>query len=211
VQLAGISDPALDARLTRRCHNDSWSKADPTDQALLAEVRYAKFSTFEKYVKYKYLIHMPGAVGGSYSRNLQFILGLGGVVLMWEHPYFEFYYDWLKEGTHFISVNATTIVSKIAELNANPDRAAAMAMATQAWFRRHLHPDFLQQYWWALLTEYAKMQSFEPTLAHLKQPCTCRYVYKEYRGRECSVCKDERKRYKLGMPKKKIQKPRSKR
>lgn len=198
VELAVINDTVLDVGIVGRCDNGSWSKAIPAHREMLTKARVASFAKFHQYVRHKYLVHMPGAAKGSYSRNLQFMLGLGAVVLVWDHPYYEFYYDWLEEDKHYVAVNASNIVSKVRRLNANLDRAARIARNTAVWFDKHLHADFLQQYWWTLLTELAGLQGFEPSLEHLSKPCTCRYAYPEYEGEECDVCRDKPAQFQVG-------------
>ena len=49
------------------------------DDRVAAVVPAANFS------RYRYLIHLPGAATGSYSRNLQYLFAHGAVVLIWEH------------------------------------------------------------------------------------------------------------------------------
>src|SRR3546814_17052281 len=89
----------------------------------------------KKHGEYKYLVHMPGAIRGSYSRHLQFALGMGAVVLKWDSPFFDFYYDWLEAGRHFVPVNATNIVRKIEALNEHQFLAERLALVTHAWLQ----------------------------------------------------------------------------
>jgi hypothetical protein len=155
---------------------------------------------FSNFTQYRYQIHMPGATNATYSRTLQFTLGLGSVVLKWDNPFYEFYYEWLEEGKHYVTVNATNIVHTIEALNDDPEGTAEMAAATKSWFREHLHPDVLQQYWFHLLSEYASMQDFEPSLDLLQAPCACSYTYADWSSSECpKICKLPLYKYRVGM------------
>eukprot|EP00854_Cymbomonas_tetramitiformis_P003790 gene3790-4742_t len=56
------------------------------------------------FCKSRYLINMPGAAKGSYSRNLQYILPCASAVLMWDKlgAYEEWYYRSMRPGKEFV-------------------------------------------------------------------------------------------------------------
>jgi hypothetical protein len=201
VELAAIRNPLLDVGFYRPCNRTSWNKAPPRLAAEARRIRKAKFVSFPGFVQHKYQIHMPGGLNASYSRTLQFTLGLGGVILKWDNPYEEFYYGWLEEGKHYVVVNATTIVPTIVRLNADPALGKRMADDTMRWFETHLHGGVLQQYWWHVLSQYSSMQEFEPSLKMLETPCACGHAYEEWNGTSCaSFCSWPLYKFQLGFP-----------
>merc|ERR1712091_66392 len=66
------------------------------------------------YSTYKYLLHMPGAATGSYSRNLQYLFSHGAVVLVWRHAAIEWYYRHLVDGVHYVAVDAASLPATLA-------------------------------------------------------------------------------------------------
>ena len=59
------------------------------DRALeRAKERYYKE---QDYANFKMLFHLPGGTTGSYSRNLNHLWGVGGVILYWDHLAYEHY------------------------------------------------------------------------------------------------------------------------
>src|SRR3546814_11954914 len=84
VELAGMKHPLLDVGLTSACFVGSWKRAPMDWQMRLQSTRKPRRAPFKRHGEYKYLVHMPGAAHGSYSRHLQFALGMGAVVLKWE-------------------------------------------------------------------------------------------------------------------------------
>lgn len=200
VELGAMKHPLLDVGFFQLCKRQHWAKA-PTEYRLMSQrLKRMPPMKFSNFTQYQYQIHMPGATNATYSRTLQFTLGMGSVVLKWDNPYYEFYYEWLEEGKHYLTVNATNIVDTVQSLNHDPEGTAEMAAATTAWFREHLHPDFLQQYWFHLLSEYASMQDFEPSLDLLQAPCACSYAYADWNGTQCpKICQLPLYRYRVGI------------
>uniref|UniRef100_A0A7S3NLK9 Glycosyl transferase CAP10 domain-containing protein n=2 Tax=Aureoumbra lagunensis TaxID=44058 RepID=A0A7S3NLK9_9STRA len=69
---------------------------------------------------YRYLLHMPGSATGSYSRNLQYLWSHGSVVLIWKNTASEWYYQHLRDGVHYVSVDVTNIYPLLQSLDADP-------------------------------------------------------------------------------------------
>ena len=114
------------------------------------------------------LAHLPGSAEGSYSRNLQDALGTGAAVLVCDSPSFEFYYQQLHGSTHFVAVDASSVLARVqllARLDASAQAvgAAMLRVACQPeWFRSHLRGADIQAYWLALMRAYAALQRFQP-------------------------------------------------
>ena len=51
-----------------------------------------KFLDDKDYRNHKYLLNLPGAASGSYSKNLNHLWRTGSVVMQWVHPFVEWYH-----------------------------------------------------------------------------------------------------------------------
>lgn len=69
-----------------------------------------------RYSEYKYVLNLPGSTTGSYSRNLNHLWMLGGVVLLWQNAHVGHYYPALVEGVTHLTVNKSTALSQLASL-----------------------------------------------------------------------------------------------
>ena len=77
------------------------------------------------YSHYRYLLHMPGSATGSYSRNLQYLWSHGAVVLIWRHDALEWYYPFLRDGIHYVSVDETDLERKLGGVETRPGAKTA--------------------------------------------------------------------------------------
>jgi hypothetical protein len=75
---------ALDFAFTRKCKAETWPAAPSDLRKAVSKLSVKGFSKPEESAKHQFFLHLPGATQGSYSRNLQTVLGLGGVVLQWD-------------------------------------------------------------------------------------------------------------------------------
>ena len=92
----------------------------------------------EEYQRHKYLLNLPGALKGSYSRNLNKLWRDGSVVLQWVAPYVEWYYPALRDRVTHVAVGRHSVAATVAALEANPAAAAAMGAAG-----KEIHDTFL--------------------------------------------------------------------
>jgi len=83
----------------------------------------------EEYRRHKYLLNLPGALKGSYSRNLNKLWRDGSVVLQWVAPYVEFYYPALRDRVTHVAVGRRSVADTVRALEANPAAAAAIGAA----------------------------------------------------------------------------------
>jgi len=129
----------------------------------------------QHFSKYKYIISMPGSAQGSYSRHMQFATAAGGVVLLWEQAYWEFYYRSMVEGEHLFHVNEHTILPTIRRLRENPDLARRIAANVRRFFDEDLAPDALIAVWRQFFTTNAALSLVRPTspLVLGKGACQC--------------------------------------
>src|SRR3546814_11845151 len=98
-----MNHPLLDVGLTSACFVNNWKRAPMDWQMRLQSTRKPRRAPFKRHGEYKYLVHMPGAARGSYSRHLQFALGMGAVVLKWDNPFFEFRSEERRVGKECVS------------------------------------------------------------------------------------------------------------
>jgi hypothetical protein len=117
----------------------------------------------QHFSKYKYIISMPGSAQGSYSRHMQFATAAGGVVLLWEQAYWEFYYKSMVEGEHLFHVNEHTILPTIRRLRENPEMAKRIAANVRRFFDEDLAPEALIAVWRQFFTTNAALSLVRPT------------------------------------------------
>lgn len=189
-------EPMLDVAFTRKCPVKDWAPSlfsSPADHKRVTDLasKLPKASRVDAltFSAFRMLFHLPGSTEGSYSRNLQVALGTGAVVLKWDSPYAEFYYRQLVDGVHFVGVNASTALARVAWLTSHDNAAQRIAAAASAWFRERLRGDDIAAYWLALLRAYAHLQRFRPKLP--PNACTCatgqRLVHATARGRAVTL------------------------
>ena len=92
----------------------------------------------EEYRRHKYLLNLPGALKGSYSRNLNKLWRDGSVVLQWVAPYVEWYYPALRDRVTHVAVGRRSVADTVRALEANPAAAAAIGAAG-----KEIHDTFL--------------------------------------------------------------------
>lgn len=122
---------------------------------------------------YRYQLNLPGAFSGTYSRNLQFVLSSGGVVMQHEDAskFYEFYYSALKEWEHYVPVTTKNFDSTLRWLHNNEAYAESVAQASLNFTSYVLSGEMIALYWKNLLDSYAKLQRFEPRIP--SGACTC--------------------------------------
>lgn len=139
------------------------------------------------YSQYRYLLHLPGAATGSYSRNLQSVVrrptcdgrdGVaapsnihrasrrylwthGSIVLMWNQTATEFYYRHLRNDVHYVVVDATSIADVVAAIEADPARQARLRTGARAFYDAHLAAPRLVDRWRAAIDALALRQDVD--------------------------------------------------
>ena len=112
----------------------------------------------------KYLLHLPGAFTGSYSRNLNGLWRRGSVVLLWAAAYAEFYFPALEEGRTHLVVDACSAPEVVEALNADPRRAEALAAAAWAVHDSLLCADCLARYFLSVVSHFRRHYALGPVL-----------------------------------------------
>jgi len=123
---------------------------DESDAARL-RARVGPKMPLAQYSRYRYLLHMPGAATGSYSRNLQHLFMHGAVVLIWDSPASEWYYHLLRDRVHYARVNASTLLETVRDIEANRTLRRTLVAGGRYVATRLLSPNFIHGRWRALL------------------------------------------------------------
>ena len=142
--------------------------------------------------RFKYLLHLDGA---TYSNRLQLLLLTGSLVLKQQSRYHEYYYAALDPWTHFVPFyerSPDDILSVLPRLPANDSALHAVALRGQAFARAHLNVGARMCYWKALLTYWAHLLAYRPTLA--ERPSASPQLPRA----GCHVCHGKRNRELIG-------------
>ena len=140
-----------------------------------------------QYSRYRYLLHMPGAATGSYSRNLQHLFMHGAIVLIWETTAQEWYYHLLRDRVHYVSVNASTLAMTVAEIEHNSTLRNTLLAGARYVATRILSPGFIFRRWHALLEPLLTKQRHTP-LRLPKTACSCDPRSFVFQLPSCSFC-----------------------
>ena len=108
---------------------------------------------------------------GSYTKGMQYLSTLGAVILMWDTPYYEFYYHLLTEGVHFLRVNSSNLCRTINRLRDNDKHARKIAENLNEWIWVKLIKKQIRAYYEDLFNEYSKLQHFDPGNISLSRFC----------------------------------------
>ncbi|KAK9806012.1 hypothetical protein WJX73_004751 [Symbiochloris irregularis] len=115
--------------------------------------------------------HLLNVMGSSWSSRAKYLFLCGSTVVFPDSPFFEFWYRILVNGHNVVRTPAITrenrgepMLEAARALLAN--ETDAKRMADNAWFTgmTTLSPENLRRYWRRLLTEYAALQTFKPTV-----------------------------------------------
>jgi len=90
------------------------------------------------YERARYVLNLPGAASGSYSRALNHLWRTGAVVLQWAAPFVEWYYPALTDYETHVVVAQRSVAATVRALEA--DRASAEALGRAG---RAIHDTFL--------------------------------------------------------------------
>ena len=115
---------------------------------------------------YKYVLNLPGTMGGSYSRNLNYLWLLGSAVFLWDSPAVEWYYPALRHGATHVSVTRASAPKALAKLATNQTKATALAAAASDVHDAYLCGDCLERYWLATIDQIRTRQSQAQVLDH---------------------------------------------
>lgn len=123
------------------------------------------------YSLYRYVIHMPGAATGSYSRNLQFMWFHEATVVVWRGIGYEWYYPQLQDGANCIVADRNDIYAKLSALAARPEQQAELVASTWPFFQAHVSGAAVVRRWAEALAPLAARQTDRVRLP--PSACSC--------------------------------------
>lgn len=112
---------------------------------------------------YKYVLNLPGVMGGSYSRNLNHLWSTGAVVLLWHGHHVEWYYPALRTNETHLEVGCDTILHALEDLR-RPNRYAANNTTELRIGAKRLHDAFISPQgleWYMLQLAHAHRSYYE--------------------------------------------------
>lgn len=139
------------------------------------------------YSNYRYLLHMPGAATGSYSRNLQHLFMHGSIVLFWRCDAKEWYYPLLKDRVHVVYCNASTIEAVITEIEENEVLRETLLAGSEYVARHFFSAATIRRRWNELLTPLGPRQRISP-LELPREACSC--DDSSYTANRCQFCEE---------------------
>jgi len=145
-----------------------------------------------EYSQYRYVIHMPGAATGSYSRNLQFMWLHESVVVFWRSTGFEWYYSELMEGVNVVYVDQSDIISTLDRLEKNPSVRDAIRQTTWPFFEANLSGEAIITRWAEVLKPLYERQGTKNQVP--EGWCSCD---KEDAAFQCDFCDEVKQMPKL--------------
>ncbi|KAJ8609494.1 hypothetical protein CTAYLR_005452 [Chrysophaeum taylorii] len=144
---------------------------------------------------YRYLLHMPGSATGSYSRNLQYLWAHGAVVLIWKHAATEWYYQHLRDGVHYLSVDENNLYNTLRRLDGDARLQLALRRAGRRFAFQHLSGKSLVARWNSIFGVLQERQTSRNSYVPNATSCTCNaYLLRAKTYPPCQKCEITLKR-----------------
>jgi len=123
------------------------------------------------YSRYRYVIHMPGAATGSYSRNLQFMWFHEAIVVVWRGIGFEWYYPQLLDGVNCVVADSSDMHIKLGALARRPTDQAKLTAATWPFYKSQVSGKAVIHRWAEALAPLTARQTGRVVLPSVA--CSC--------------------------------------
>lgn len=177
------SDPRLDVGFSRTlgfnnsvadCIHKVGAKMGIPQQDLetLAQRGKSAMMSQDDFSSYQYIVHMPGAATGAYSRGLQYLFMHGSIVLIWENDSIEFYYHQLVPRKHFMPVNDKTLKGVLDELESDPELRRTLLEGAKEVLHHIVSAESVYKRWEAALVPILDRQTSPMVLP--EEVCTCK-------------------------------------
>lgn len=106
------------------------------------------FVDAKDFARWKQYLNLPGTMGGSYSRNLNLLWTMRGVVHLWDGSAVEWYYPGLRTGeTHETCSSLETAVAALARVRRVPGLEAKLRAGSDFVAETFLSGAGLENYW----------------------------------------------------------------
>ena len=99
----------FDVRCIECKPRQDWSSCALLDMDAIPSLPRGEHVNASHYLNYRFLLNLPGSVSGSYSRNLNHLWATGSIVVLWQHPYVEWYYPGLSSGRTHLDLSPSSI------------------------------------------------------------------------------------------------------
>eukprot|EP00887_Chlorella_sp_A99_P007003 scaffold2.g7003.t1 len=162
------------------------------------ELLFSGRTPMADHCRYKYLLHMPGR---SNSGRFKYLFGCGSVVVWHQfQPYAEWWFPLLENGTNVIELPidraapAEQLHQLVGRLKANDTAARALGRGALRLFSEGLHPRNVYLYIYQVLSGYARLMTFQPTVHPDAVPmeqvlAQMAKVTKPHSARTCTICR----------------------
>ena len=123
------------------------------------------------YSRYLYVIHMPGAATGSYSRNLQFMWFHEAIVVVWRGIGYEWYYPQLQDGANCVVADSSDMHVKLGALAKRPMDQAKLIAVTWPFYQTQISGVAVVRRWAQALAPLTARQTGRVVLPPVA--CSC--------------------------------------
>ena len=165
IKLTTIDDDRLDVGITSlnlrpRAYNDGNSfKLHTMSQETIDSINIVPSMDSETQSGYKYIIHLPGH---SCAFRLSLELSYNSVILLVNAPYRLWFFKYLEEGTHYLSINSD--LSNLSEVldwcEANQDKCSQIASNARQFYETYLSEDSVLDFLQKKLVECKKKTGY---------------------------------------------------
>jgi len=123
------------------------------------------------YSRYRYVIHMPGAATGSYSRNFQYMWFHEAIVVVWRGIGFEWYYPHLQDGVNCVVADGSDMYAKLNILSESSMNQAKLVDAAWPFFQAEISGAAVIRRWAQALAPLTARQTERVVLP--QAACSC--------------------------------------
>ncbi|KAJ8605199.1 hypothetical protein CTAYLR_000421 [Chrysophaeum taylorii] len=129
-----------------------WTAFDPprcNEIDVVADLKSAQgaFVAVSNFSRYAALLNLPGTMGGSYSRNLNYLWPQGAAILLWNSKAVEWYYPALRNGETHLGVDRGSLAAAAATLVRDATILQNLRARATRVFGSFLCGKCLERYW----------------------------------------------------------------
>jgi len=112
------------------------------------------------FTRYQHFLNLPGSTSGSYSRNLNNLWILGGIVFLWQSAHVEWYYPALINGVTHITVNRSNAINMLQMIRHNKSLTDRLRTGARLIHDTYFCPDCFASYFEELLLRLRRKFNF---------------------------------------------------
>lgn len=153
------------ARQSETLFDVKCTKFDPCPElAPLGEEQCGDFVDVSNFSKFYAHLNLPGTMGGSYSRNLNYLWPQASAILLWDGPAVEWYYPALVNGVTHLAVDRDSLGQVARVLFERDGVAEALAAQSLKVYQTFLCGSCLARYWRDLVVQLRRQFRFDLVL-----------------------------------------------